>query len=86
MPTATPISIENKPAEHGGGNGNGPLVAPVPESRTLSCRLQAKMSWERDPATGGIVFTPDAGEALDVDGDALMAVVAAVAVPVGQQP
>jgi hypothetical protein len=76
----TVISIENKPAENGGGNGgngNGPLVAPVQESRTLSRRLQTKMSWERDPAIGGIVFRLDAGETLDVDGDTLMAVVTA---------
>lgn len=45
-----------------------------------------KMSWERDPATVGIVLTPDMGEVPDVDGDALMAVVTAVRVPTGQQP
>lgn len=78
----TVVTIENKPAaENGNGNGNGAPVMPVEASRgfvgRLASGLKQKMSWQRE-GDGTITFTPDEGEALDVDGDALLAVVTAV--------
>lgn len=77
----TVVTIENNPAaEPANGNGNG-VAMPVEASRNLIGRLsngiRQKMSWQRE-GDGTITFTPDEGEALDVDGDSLLAVVTAV--------
>jgi hypothetical protein len=80
----TVVTIENKPAAEN-GNGNG-VAMPVEASRNLIGRLtngiRQKMSWQRE-GDGTITFTPDEGEALDVDGDSLLAVVTAIPVPAG---
>ena len=81
----TVVTIENKPVEAENGNGSGGAM-PVEASRNLIGRLagsvRQKMSWQRE-GDGTITFTPDEGEALDVDGDALLAVVSAIPVPAG---
>jgi hypothetical protein len=76
------VTVENKPAADNGANGNGaPASMPVVVeaayrgARRAGTHTVSKMSWERDPATGGISFVPDTGETLDVDGDAIQAVV-----------
>lgn len=85
----TVVTIENKPAVDG-GNGEPAPMASEPITTSLLGRIaqgfRQKMSWERDPATGGIVFTPGDDEVLDVDGDALMAIVTAVPTPSSGAP
>jgi hypothetical protein len=45
-------------------------------SRALPGQV-SRMSWELDPASGAVTFTPGADELLEVDGDAVQAVVTA---------
>jgi hypothetical protein len=81
----TTITIENKP-----GTEAAPPAEPMPVEaslRGLASRVAhgivSKMSWERDPATGGVLFTPDSDETLHVEGDSVMAVVTTEPKPAG---
>jgi hypothetical protein len=89
------IEVSHKPAPANGNssNGNGNGVAVQDEShRSLRHRLRSgvaivsRMSWTRDPSDGSVTFAPNEGETLDVSGDSVMAVVAAVpsSQPVGR--
>lgn len=83
------ISITNKPAANGnGGNSNG-VVHSEPQQNGCSVAVRVarqlvnRMSWERDPGDGSVRFTPDEGETLHVEGDAVQAVVSTEPVPAG---
>jgi hypothetical protein len=84
------IGISNKPGEANGGDtgsngaaaaGNGAGATAQTESAPHTQRSFAaprrKMSWQRDPASGGITFLPCPDELFEVDGDALQAVISA---------
>jgi hypothetical protein len=66
------VTVESKPAANG-NNGN----AVVRSARRGFRGQRSRMSWERDPASGGVTFLPDEGEVIDMSGDAIQAVVTA---------
>jgi hypothetical protein len=79
------IEVQNKAATNGAadggnaGNAGGAVQAEpaqMARSRTLPGQRN-RMSWERDPASGGVTFTPGSDELLEVDGDSVQAVVTA---------
>jgi hypothetical protein len=73
------IEVQNKPTNgNGASNGNGAVQAePVQSASRAAARRVGKMSWERDPSDGSVLFAPDEGETLHVNGDATMANVVA---------
>ena len=81
------IEISNRGEDEGngdnGGGGDGSSANPVGavsvtnNARRSFTGQRNRMSWERDPASGGVTFVPGADEVLDVDGDAVQAVVTA---------
>jgi hypothetical protein len=81
---ALTITVENKPAPNGNGGNAGGVMATDPQqsarSRTLPGQRN-RMSWERDPASGGVTFRPGSDELLEIDGDSVQAVVTAHPTP-----
>jgi hypothetical protein len=73
---------ETGTANENGGGGVPAQTEPVTASaRRAFAGQRNRMSWERDPASGGVMFTPADNEVLDVDGDSIQAVVSAHPTP-----
>ena len=68
------IEISNRP----------PAEEPAPAEGAKSASRSAqvdKMAWERNPADGSVTFMPGEDEVLQIDGDALQALVTALPSP-----
>jgi hypothetical protein len=83
------VTIGVAPANSAESETGEPEVTPPAEAmrhhhgarQRTSVPSKTKMSWERDPSTGGVTFLPDEGETIFVDGDAVQAVVSTSPTP-----